>query len=180
MTTIAGVTDKEKVLMGCDSSYTQGYQQHTGPSKVFAPAPGWLVGVTGSYKIKQLLQFGAPRKFYDRQSQAIEELMMKWFPIRLLKLLEENKLTFTEEGAVEYNGAIMVAVENKLFVVGSDFSVLPVEDFAAIGNGAQYAYGVAYVWKHVFPKEKRLRMTLEAACHYDIYTTEPIEIRSTI
>ncbi len=179
MTTIAGIVDKDRVLIGSDSQYTVGYQQHTGPTKIFRPSPGWLMGVAGSYKMAQLLQYGAPDGFFERDSNSIEKFIMTSFSWRLLQFLEKNKVTSIEEGTISYDGAIMVAVENKLFVVGSDFSVLPIDDFAAIGSGKDYAYGASYVWQDIKSKEERLIVALGAACHYDIYTTGPTKIRST-
>jgi hypothetical protein len=65
-----------------------------------------------------------------------------------------------------------------MVVIGNDFQVALVNDYAAIGSGAAHALGALGVTEHMSP-EPRLELALEIATKHNAGVRPPYHIYST-
>jgi len=98
----------------------------------------------------------------------------KWLTTELIpvlkKALTDAQTVEVDKGLVDLNGMMILALPERVYYVGADFSWFRSEDGNyAVGSGAPYALGALYAGSTV-------KQAVEAALHYDIYSSGPIKV----
>lgn len=165
MTCIAALVDKGTVWMGCDSMGSSDDDAYdcAFPKKIFT-VNDMLIGVAGSLRINQLLQYA-----WDVPERGNLPVMPYMVAVAesIRPLLNDAEASSTLDGGKRiFEGTVLIGYQGKLFRIFSDCSVFQTkQEYATIGSGAQVASGSLYSTKGQEPK-KRVRMALEAAAQH--------------
>ena len=145
MTCIVGIKTEEYVYLGTDSF---GSNSFTGtkinyPRKVFQVGD-FIIGVCGSFRMIQILthKLSVVPRFVD---QDIYEYVYNSFYDSLLNCLRQEKFLIDVNGVEVMGGGseLIVGIENKLFVVQADLSILePADNFVCIGSGEYHSQAI--------------------------------------
>jgi len=181
MTCIIGLEHDGNVYMGADSLSSNGWgAYYSDASKIFQIGE-YLVGVSGSWRLNQLLQYGF--HWPDFEGKVSYEPMATIVigvidPLRVyLKEHGYSRISENEESTPE--GRILIGFRGRVYEVQSDFSVLTYDEgFSCIGSGSLYAYGAMYAAKCDRPTN-RMTKALWAAATYDPYTSNPFTFMSS-
>lgn len=165
MTCIVGLVRKEKVYMGADSCGSNGhnYAIYERP-KVFKIGDRFLIGCTGTFRMIDLLQYGFnPPKINEDFNR--DRFMREEFIPSLRKYFKDHGLLCAENGVERFGGPFMVGFDAQLYIVQSDFSVLPVPEYGgSVGSGAEAAAAVLFFCRTAkMTPEEKLNAALEAA-----------------
>lgn len=186
---IAKINKKEKyITMGGDmlasSKVTKSIPNN---EKVFVPRTNnkFIVGVAGSYRVMQLLQYNTElfppddiiEKFYNGIVDM--EFMVREFVKNLKKLIEKDN----NENVII---SILIGYEDKLFKIQSDYGVLEISNgYDAIGSGARTALGAMYILNNtqidlIEDDNYQIKISLEAASTYNTTVGAPFTILNNI
>lgn len=166
ITTIAAKEVNGKVKIAWDSQVT-GSNAKYGMVKVVTVNGQVTVGGAGRLRFLNLIHrteiphihpASLADPGFDGYGWLLDCAIPQW--MRAVKA-EKESLADPEEGAPD--GSLLVVIGGKIFTVGFDFAVTPVEDFAAIGSGSDFAITAMHLGKN--PKQ-----AVEIAAELDVYT----------
>lgn len=184
MTCIVGLKHRGHVYIGGDSAGVSGLDLTVRQdSKVFRSGP-FLFGFTSSFRMGQLLRysFTPPKHHPDVETMAY---MVGPFVDQVRACLKAGGYA-RQDNQVESAGTFMVAYQDRLFCVHSDYQVGEAMDpFDAIGCGEPFAKGALWATlkgatspKQVNP-EKAVFTALECAERHSAGVRGPFYVVST-
>jgi len=163
MTCIVGLIENSTVFMGADSMASTGYNSYVRRDRKIFWRNSYLIGFTTSYRMGQLLMYAGddppapPRKKTD-----LHRFMCVDWVNWVRKIYKEGGFLRTQDGT-EIGGQFLVAVEQRLFRIGSDFQVMESAcSFDAVGSGQEVALGSLFTSKDM-PSQQRIHTALAAA-----------------
>lgn len=173
MTCIVAVRDESGVTVGvtvgADRQGTAGAQVHyAAQPKISEPVKGVIVGVSGSYRVSQILEHELDWSDLEMRLRADDPLVWcvkKVIPAVRSELAKHAALKL-HESVAEVEGAALLVVRCRIFVVYSDLQVFENADpYAAIGSGQKVALGSLHSTDR---RTRRLRaeQALEAAARW--------------
>jgi len=148
MTCVVGIADNGMVWMGADSGAISGYDNViSGVKKVFKKN-GFIIGYTTSFRMGQILENHIDYKFLAEKAKEYNN-QLEFLVVEFIQAAREALKIhgYTNiEGNTETGGTFMLGFNGKLYLIASDFQVLPLGNdqlivFHAIGCGADYAMG---------------------------------------
>lgn len=163
-------------ILAGDSQGTLGTQRMT-VSKIFKASKDddTFIGVVGHLRdanimmtIDSILDPNAIR----RENLDMKSVISYTVPL-LQKTLKEVGSIAIEDGKIYWDSQIIIVYKDKAFEIDSDFSVVEISDFAAIGAPQSFAYGAYFVMKKFnVPKvsdfnlvKEIMKMTIEETIH---------------
>jgi ATP-dependent protease HslVU (ClpYQ) peptidase subunit len=172
MTCIVGIADGKSVLIGGDSAGVAGYAVTVrADTKVFTNGP-MVFGFTSSFRMGQLLRhaLSIPKHFEGD----VDKWLCSDFINAVRQCLKDGGYATTKDGA-DRGGCFLVGYRGRLYQVDSDFQVgEPVDQYAAVGCGEDYAQG--NLFSSTGPPEARIRQALDAAAHFSGGVTGPFHV----
>ena len=176
MTCVVGVVQKGRVYIGVDSAAVQGWTRRASQvSKVFRRGP-FLIGYTTSFRMGQLLEHHLN---VPAQTDKVSDMtfMVTQFIEAVRVLLKEKGFTKIESNT-EKGGQFLVGYRGQLYTIESDFQVgHQVEQFDAIGSGAEFALGAVKALEGKKP-QVRVRRALEIAAHLNMGVCGPFTLKT--
>ena len=171
MTCIVGLEQDNTVYIGGDSAGVEAWSLAIcgrADEKVFVNDSGeFIMGFCGSFRIGQLLRYALVP---PEQSQKKDDMayMVTDF-IDAVRVMQKDKGSMKKENELEeHDAAFLVGYRGRLYCVESDFQVgRPIENYAAVGCGAQIALGAMFATRNsnLSPKN-RIELALSAAAEY--------------
>jgi ATP-dependent protease HslVU (ClpYQ) peptidase subunit len=178
MTCIVGVETGTSVIIGGDSSSTDGFitvSQAT--PKVFVNN-GYLIGFTTSWRMGQLLQY-VLQPVSPPDDTDLTGFMVTEFIPAVRECLTENGWTLQENNR-DQGGKFLVGVRNQLFMVDDDFHVSRSTDgIGACGSGEYVSLGALWATRDLMGPKERVRLALETAARYTNGVVGPFILKST-
>ncbi len=178
MTCIVGLETESGVIIGGDSSSSNGYITHsTRLEKVFTIesqpiGEEFLIGYTTSFRMGQLLQYKLKVDRREPREQSALEYLSVVFVDAVRKCLKEGGYAKVENNQEE-GGQFLIGYGGILYTVHSDFQVnSSMNGYFAIGAGAEYALGSMWSTKKMKP-ENRIKRALEAAGQFSNVVKPP-------
>lgn len=171
MTCIVGLEQDGIVYIGGDSAGVEAYSLAIcgrADEKVFVTESGeFIMGFCGSFRIGQLLRYALSP---PEQSQKKDDMayMVTDF-IDAVRAMQKDKGSMKKENELEeHDAAFLVGYKGRLYVVESDFQVgRPIENYAAVGCGAQIALGAMFATRNSgLAAPNRIELALTAAAEY--------------
>lgn len=172
MTTIAAKTINGKVKIAWDSQVTSGSRATFGVNKVVRINDQFAVGIAGHLRYANLVHrttvnkihpFDLEQEDFDGYAWLLDEAVPAW--MKAVKK-ELDNMPDSEDGAPW--GTTIVALGGRIYTVGFDFAVSPIEGFGAIGSGGSFAATAMHLGKN--PKQ-----AVEIASELDPFTGGPIK-----
>lgn len=185
MTIIIAYKEKDKIWMGADSQCTDGGTAiHLKTEKIVKKKIeniDIIYGVAGYIRVNNILKYNFNEPQFDENCQTLDDYMYKTWLKSFRKTITKNGFKDTSEGIDNFNDSILlVGIQGRIFRVDSNYQMYEInEDYTCIGSGSSYARGALYVTKCMeIPIDTKVGLALEAACHYNIYCSEPFSILS--
>ena len=193
MTTIVAVIDKNHVYMGADSAIIAGTMHYIDPeSKLLQHTFDdqgedriLLMGYTGTSRSVDIIRdcFAPPIRPTEDDLSIRRYLVSSFITKMKDQLRKHGALTTStekdENGRELMDGMLMVACRDTIHLIYSDFGMInPSDRYAAIGSGAEIAYGALYVTDGQLV-EHRIQAALGAATYFDSSTSGPFTVAST-
>lgn len=176
MTCIIGLVEDGDIYMGSDTAAVCGWEVRTTTEpKVFTHQvyrltgaaldnsyEKMLIGFTTSFRMGQLLQY---KLLLSSHPDHMTDMAY------LVSLFTEDVRTCLKTGGmaeidknVEKGGVFLIGYHNHLYVMESDYQILPVADHMdAIGNGREYALGAMLALKETMAPAARIDASLRIA-----------------
>lgn len=181
MTCIVAVKTETNVVMGADSFFGN-YYNYSGKidnPKIFFnenQINKLLIGVCGSCRCSQILQFGWKRS--NDKYDSPQEYM--YLLINQIRNLLKNEGFAEIKNSQEEGGNFLVAFDSHLFEVQSDYSFLEIGGHVVIGSGIYLANGSLITSnKFAFSPQERVTLALEAAAENVTTVRPPFTILET-
>jgi ATP-dependent protease HslVU (ClpYQ) peptidase subunit len=169
MSTLAGIVYKKEVWLAADSlASTECGDIHPAMLKKIFRNEDYLIGFVGSIRGGQILYpqyFTPPKDIFD-------------FPDALREQSIEKGCAGSDENQMMICGSnYLIAYKNKLYRIMADFSISQIQEYAAVGSGADYAHGsLKTSASFKLPPVPRLTVALEAAKEFNTATGGEIQI----
>jgi ATP-dependent protease HslVU (ClpYQ) peptidase subunit len=187
MSVVVAIKHKGKVFIGADSQVTKGGTRQTMSNRSnykiwhIESADHAILGSVGSLREMNLIK---------TESNLIDEItlikkninyryVVREFTQRIFQILERYGLIQKDEdGTTHLNNSYLFAYEDQLYYIGKDMAVIEIDEYAAIGSGANEAIGSLLSTDTLQPEE-RLMIAIKASATNDIYVDYPIIIANT-
>lgn len=185
MTCIVAVKGKKYITIGADSAGISGCDLTIRKDVKVFKRYGMIFGFTSSFRMGQILRFGVKLpKLEDVKPQPdLYEFMCTTF-------IDQVRCDFRDRGFssiannTELGGQFIVGYKGRIFLIDSDFQVgESIDDYAAIGCGANAALGYLYATENntKISTDDRAIKALECAEHFSNgvrgpYNLEHLEI----
>jgi len=179
MTCIIGIVDNNDVWLGGDSAGTSySTLQIRADAKVFRNED-YIMGVTGSYRMGQLLRYALKPPVYD-ESVDVNKFMVTDFINAVRTCFKDGGYQYTDNGR-DSAGTFLVGFHGHLFFIDSDYQVGELCcNYVAVGAGDDVALGSLYTTDraNIAPAD-RITMALRAAQYHNNTVAEPFVIVCT-
>ena len=186
MSVIVGIIHEGVVYLGSDSQVTKGGTKksynHPNNRKIWHPddRQNLLIGSSGSLKGINVVK--SINGLIDQRTLSENRLdfnyVVKNVARKIMDNMEEVKLIDSKDFNPKMLNEFLFGNNDELYMIGSDGSILQIDDFAAIGSGAIEAVGSLLSTEKEEPKTRIIK-AIEAAIQNDIYVGYPIVIMST-
>ena len=186
MSVIVGIVHEGVVYIGSDSQVTKGGTKknylHANNRKVWHPdgrdhllmgSAGLLKGINVVKSINGLIDQATLSEGTLNYNYVVKNVSKK-----IMDHMEEVKLIESKDYNPKMLNEFLFANKDELFMIGTDGSVLQIDDFTAIGSGAIEAIGSLLSTEKEEPRTRIIK-AIEAAIQNDIYVGYPIVIMST-
>lgn len=167
MTTIAAkATDTGKVKIAWDSQATSGAGATFGINKVVKINDQFAIGLAGRLRFANLIHRAAVNKIhpfditqpdFDGYGWLLDEAVPAW-----MKAIRKELENQPEDDGAPY-GEGVIALAGKIYELGVDFSIMPVEGYTAIGSGQRFAVAAMHLGKSA-------KQAVEVASDLDLFT----------
>ena len=173
MTAIVAVKHNGHVWMGGDSAFISGWDVEAIPDEKVFFVGEILFGVAGSPRTVGLLRYHL--KFPDPQTDDLREYITTSLVDALRGLFNEKGHATKSDEQEQFPSAILVSYGGRLFMIDSDYQVLEIPDYTAIGSGGTVALGALAATVGKSPA-KRVQIALEAAAKHNIAVRGPFQV----
>lgn len=186
MSVIVGIINEGVVYIGSDSQMTKGgtKKNHLHPNnrKVWHPdgrdhllmgSAGLLKGINVITSINGLIDQATLSENTLNYNYVVKNVAKK-----IMDHMEDVKLIESKDYNPKMLNEFLFANKHELFMIGTDGSVLQIDDFTAIGSGAIEAIGSLLSTESEEPRTRIIK-AIEAAIQNDLYVGYPIVIMNT-
>lgn len=188
MSVVVAIKEGDKVFIGADSQVTKGGTRTTlkNPNnykiwKVDGVEHTLMahVGVLRDANVVRLMR-GIIDDYDEYRNRVDYAFVVKYLVPEIIKNLREaNFLKGNKDEYLEYmNSGFLFAYHDSLYSIGTDASVIEVDDYIAIGSGENEAIGSLLSTEGQNPKT-RIVKAIRASAASDIYVDYPIIITDT-
>lgn len=181
MTCVVGLVDRGQVFMGADSAGSTLHGQITTRTdkKIFMNGE-LMVGICGSFRMRDILQYHITFKAYDPKIYTPLEYVNHEVAEKAREAFKTRGLTVVENNEETFNGSFIVGFRKKLFEVECDFQVGEAEtQYLTCGSGGDIAAGSLFsTQKLAIPPVDRIQIALNAAAYGNAFVRGPFYINS--
>lgn len=185
MSVVIAKKTKKGFVLGCDTIAIKG-QMKNQATKIFRDKndSDIICGVVGSLRDLNILS--VTDDIIDGQAirrEIVDTDNMITSTVKNIKnkLKEEGRLYVDKEAGEVMQSSVIIAYKNKCWVIGHDFAVSEVDDFAAIGAPEEFASGAYEIIasNEIMSDEDKVTRIIEACIKRTIYVNYPICIAHT-
>jgi len=192
MSVVAAIKDNDRVYIACDSQASTNYTKRTLTNKnnykIFKPKddPDIIIGMVGDLRDLNIVY--CIESFIDELTKLKDEVDFRYIvkevvPKLIYNFRENNRIRKPQMGELEYyfNGQIIFIYKNTIYCIDSYGSVTEVDDYCAIGSGANFTMGYLNESKNNIHegKQESLIKAIKSACKSDLYVNYPIIVKNT-
>jgi len=187
MSVVVAIKENDQIYLGADSQVTKGGTRTTlkNPNnyKIWAVdgSENCLMAHVGNLRDSNVVRLmNNVVDDYDEYCERVNyRFVVKYIVPEILKTLKEAHFLKMADDFVDFmDSSYLFAYKDKLFCIGTDCSVIEVEDYVAIGSGSTEAIGSLHSTVGEDPKTRIIKAIKSSAAN-DIYVDYPIIITST-
>lgn len=186
MSVIVGIAKDNEVYMGCDAQITNNgtriitYQKEN--FKIWHPEENaaLIVGTSGTVRESNIVRSLGniiEEKDILNSKVNIESISTKTLK-KIIKGLQDND-AIKDDKPFTMNNQYLIANKGSLYQMGTDGSVIRIDDFGVIGSGAYEATSILSNNKEMNP-DKRIIEAIKASIKNDIHCDYPIILTNTM
>tara|TARA_Y100000310_G_scaffold307018_1_gene348680 strand:- start:2092 stop:2664 length:573 start_codon:yes stop_codon:yes gene_type:complete len=140
MTCVIGFKDEDYIYIGADSLGSNGITKTVRKDKKVFQKNDMLIGFSGSYRMGQIIQYKFVMPEHPKEMD-VDTYMRSIFIDTMIDCLTENGHTKIIDNE-RFGASFIIAYKNRMFEIDEDYHVgESVEDYIAIGSGAEVALG---------------------------------------
>ena len=187
MSVVVAIKEKDKIYIGADSQVTKGGTRTTlhNPNnyKIWKVdgSDNCLMGHVGNLRDANIIRLmNNVVDDYDEFYKRVDyRFVVKYLVPTIVKQLKDAMFLKAPDDFVDYmDSSYLFAYQNKLFYINSDCSVIEIDDYIAIGSGANEAIGSLHSTIGEDPKTRIIKAIKSSAAN-DIYVDYPIILSNT-
>jgi len=187
MSVVVAVKEGNKIYLGADSQVTKGGTRTTlhNPNnyKIWKVdgSDHALMGQVGNVRDGNIIRLMKNvvddyDEFYERVDY---RFVVKYLVPEIIKNLQDAHFIKSNDNLIDgIDSSFLFAHQDKLFLINSDLAVIEVDDYIAIGSGADQALGSLLSTEGQNPKA-RIVKAIKASAATDIYVDYPIILVDT-
>jgi hypothetical protein len=177
MSSVIGIVENDRLVMGCDSIYVGNVVDNTTSDKLFRRGP-LFIGCTFSPRVRQLIAYEVELPEVIEPDGNLEKTLMLGVVKPIHACMKANDIDERKDGVATQEGHMLIGIHNRLFVVQYDWRVIePRCKYWAVGSHDGIAMGVLHATRNgEIPAERRIEMALEAQEAHSIYIRPPFVI----
>jgi ATP-dependent protease HslVU (ClpYQ) peptidase subunit len=177
MTCVIGLVEHDgTIYFGADSAVSGSYQLTIQKDQKVFFVEDFLIGCTGSARMRQLLHHAlVPPKYTPGHD--VEKYIVTAFVDAVRKCLKDGGFAQKEEEQ-EKGGDFLVGFRGRLFYIDSDYQLIePLDGYGAIGSGDDVALGVLFATRDLdMLPQQRIELALKAAEHHTTEVRAPFTL----
>ena len=188
MSIVVGLKHHQRVYIASDSQITVGDYKKPLRSvkslKIWHPneMPNIVLGSVGLVRERNVLQASSDLINHQTCAQVwsfdVHHVVNHIIP-EMFELFEKHKILPESKGMRKFNNQYLLAVDDQLFEIGYNGSVIEIDSFTAIGSGDVEA--MAYLSGTTIEDPiETLAKAIQAAKMQNLYVDDPIKMTSTI
>lgn len=160
MTCILAIKKGNTMFMASDKmvSYYEDEKDILNISKTFKPKYNILVGLSGSIRYSQVIQY-----FIDFNN--LKDYHNKEFEFLIKDIIPQIIRARDDQGLKNETGTILMCVSSKIFDIDASLAVLEKEGFYAIGSGGLPAKASLFSTEDKEPRD-RIKLAMNASSHF--------------
>lgn len=190
MSLVIAIKDKGRFVLGADKQASIGNKKEHAATKVWEVVgyPGCAMGSVGYARCSQIMQYAGG--LIDKNLVSIDEINEEYVVGILTETIRATltKYGITSEIKLEDGtgyishpaipNSFIFCCQDRGWVINADLSVVEIEDYVAIGSGAEVARGALFATKdkNVF---ERIVLAIDAAAEETMYVDNSVEIALT-
>ena len=187
MSVVVAIKEGGKIYLGADSQVTKGGTRTTlkNPNnyKIWKVdgCEGCIMGHVGNLRDANVIRLMCNViDDYDEYRKRVDyRFIVKYIVPEIVKSLREANYLKSGEGYVDFiDSAFLFAYRDSLYMINSDLSVIEVDDYVAIGSGANEAIGSLLSTEGQSPRKRIVKASKSSAAS-DIYVDYPIILTDT-
>ena len=189
MSLIIGIKKNNVVYLAADTQIT-GENQKVFPNqlnknnfKIFKVKglKNCYCGVTGSYSNMSIIKSLNFKKELTSENMVINyDFIVNNFIQKIIgTLISYKKIDLLKGDSLDIDNAFLLAQNDKLFFIGSDFSVIEVDTYFAIGSGSRDVQSILFEGFEKYDPEKIIVKALDFSSKIDLFVSKPFIIVDT-
>ena len=187
MSVVVAIKEEGRIYIGADSQVTKGGTRTTlkNPNnyKVWKvkDVDNCLMAHVGNVRDGNVVRLmrDVIDEYDEFHNRVDYEFVVKYLVSDIIKTLKNAHFIKSNDEYIDFiDSSFLFAYQDKLFMINSDLSVLEIEDYVAIGSGAQEAIGSLLSTEGQNPK-KRIVKAIKSSAASDIYVDYPIILTDT-
>ena len=189
MTVIVGIKDKDNIYMGCDSAISTDSEIMTLSNPKIIQKWGMLIGITGSIRGLQLLEYEWDIPDNDDGKEILsvldtysdDEYIHKFVVPSIKEVFFSNQYCIQCDGQENMEDWLLIGYKGELYTLVSNYQCFKLDKpYAAIGSGSPYALGSLKTQEDlgIFGKDPEMNITraIKSACEFSNSVREPIKL----
>lgn len=183
MSLVIAIKDKDRIVLGADKQASTGGSKDHANTKIWRleELPGAIMGSVGSARASQIIQYS---NIIDKnllgQDLDTEFIVRVLAPTIAGGLKANGVVVDSSEGARcdLMPNAFIFAYKDKAWTIWHDLSVSEIDEYFAIGSGADVAKGALFATPEKDPFN-RIVVSIEAAAESTLYVDNGIDLLAT-
>ena len=189
MSLVIAIKDKDRVVLGADKQVSYGNNKDHSSTKIWEVAglSGAVMGGVGSARASQIIQYADIVDKNALNSEPTIEFIIRSLAPTICATLDANGVpcdvptdpeTGVRAGCVMMPNAFLFAYKDRAWMIWHDLSVTEIEQYFAIGSGAEVAKGALFATQGQNPFE-RIVTAIDAASEATIGVDDGIDLLVT-
>ncbi len=183
MSLVIAIKDKDRIVLGADRQVSMGGTKDHTTTKIWnvESLPGAIMGSVGSARASQIIQYtDVIDKNLIKKDVTTEYIICVLAPIIAATLKTSGVVVEAPEGGVcnLMPNSFIFAYKDRAWMIWNDLSVSEIDEYLAIGSGAEVARGALFATKDKNPFE-RIVTSINAAATTTLFVDDGIDLLST-
>lgn len=186
MSLVVAIKDRNRIVLGADKQISLGNNLFHNSTKIWAveELPGAIMGGVGLARASQIVQYSRiiDKNFLKDSNSLDTDYIVNVLTTNIAAVLKENGVTVdkaVDSDCLMMPNAFIFAYQDKAWMILNDFSVTEIEDYLAIGSGADVARGCLFTTMANTNPFDRIVTCIDAAHDSTLYVDNGLDILST-
>jgi len=185
MSLVIAVHNKDRIVLGADKQGSvSNYKDHSNTKIWSVPElPGAIMGSVGTCRATQIIQYAhiVDKNLINNDDVDTDFIVNSLAPT-IAAGLKANGVSIAQEedeACMLMPNAFIFAYKDRAWMIWNDLSVTEINDYLAIGSGAEVARGALFATKDEKNAFKRIVTSIDAAAESTLFVDDGIDLLAT-